>query len=80
MPFTHSHTWDDDNNVVSMLAIVFLVLDVLFLCLRFISRRIGGIKEGWDGVFLYPALMANIAMSALTLSKYPNMPAVLIKC
>ena len=80
MSWTPSHNWDDDNNRLFRLAIAFLVLDVLFLCLRFTSRRIGGIKEGWDGVFLYPALMVNIAMSALTLSKSTDMLAVPIKC
>ena len=50
-------------------SIAVIVLDVIFVSLRLVSRRLGGIKEGWDGVFLYPALLLNIFTCVETLGK-----------
>ena len=49
-------------------SIAVITLDIIFVSLRFVSRRLGRIKEGWDGVFIYPALVCNIATCALTWS------------
>ncbi|MCJ1250588.1 hypothetical protein MMC30_007816 [Trapelia coarctata] len=45
--------------------IVFIVLDILFVCLRICSRRLADTKLGWDDYLIPPALIMNLAISII---------------
>lgn len=46
---------------------LFIALDVVFVCLRFYSRRLIKTPLGWDDILILPALILNLATCSLTL-------------
>ena len=49
---------------------VFITLDIIFVGLRFYSRRLNNTPWGWDDTLMIPALALNLGTCAVTLRKY----------
>lgn len=49
---------------------VFIALDIVFVCLRFYSRRLNNTPWGWDDFLMCPALALNLGTCSVTLRKY----------
>ena len=48
---------------------VFITLDIIFVGLRFCSRKLSNAPWGWDDTLMCPALVVNLGLCSLTLSK-----------
>jgi len=51
--------------------IIFIIFDVLFVGLRICSRQLADTTRGWDDYLIPPALIMNLAIAAIGLSKDP---------
>ncbi len=60
----------DIGSTLVVISAVFIALDVLFVCLRFYSRRLINTPWGWDDILVCPALVLNVGTCSLTLRKY----------
>ena len=49
---------------------VFIALDIIFVGLRFYSRRLNKTPWGWDDTLMYPALVLNLGTCSVTLRRY----------
>lgn len=52
------------GNQVIGVAIAFMVLETVFVILRFVARRKTLSPLGWDDYLIYPALVVNLGMCA----------------
>ena len=48
---------------------LFIALDIIFVGLRFYSRRLNKTPWGWDDTLMCPALVLNLGTCSLTLRK-----------
>lgn len=59
----------EQNISATLVAIsaVFIALDIIFVGLRFYSRRLSKTPWGWDDTLMCPALVFNLGTCSLTL-------------
>lgn len=69
-PFSHVQTASEAMRPLLIVCILYIVLDVFFVSLRFISRFIIRRSEiGWDDWLILPAFICNVAACAAGLRK-----------
>ena len=51
--------------------VVFIIFDVLFVVLRVCSRQLADTTRGWDDYLIPPALIMNLGIAAIGISKDP---------
>jgi hypothetical protein len=60
------------QDVVRGVAATFLALDTIVIAMRFISKRIGSVKFGWDDAWITCGYLCSIAIIACSLGKHIN--------
>ena len=66
---TQGYLNEYNGNPVVVTAIVFIILNTVFVCLRFLSRHLQNAAYGWDDAFIVPSWLANIGMCIAILCK-----------
>lgn len=57
------------GSILRNTAIAFIVLQVVFTGLRYVSRYVGGMPIGLDDFLILPALIFNLALCAVSMGK-----------
>lgn len=67
---TQEYLNEYNGNPVIVTAIVFIILNTIFVCLRFLSRHLQNTAFGWDDAFIVPSWLTNIGMCIALLCKH----------
>lgn len=57
------------QGLINSVSAVFIVLEVVCVALRFVSKRVGRLKLGWDDAFMVLGLLFCIADAAATMGE-----------
>lgn len=67
--YSEAYLRESEQSTLIGVTIFFITLEFIALFLRQLSKRLGGIRLGWDDVLIFLGLICCTALNACTLGK-----------
>ena len=78
--FTSEYLNEYHGKPIKVVAILFIVLDTVFVGLRFLSRQLQTAKYGWDDYLIIPAWLSAVGLMIALLGEWNHRRWSNLKC